>query len=130
METPHDRRYGRTHEWARQENDLVRVGISDFAQAQLGDIVFLELPEPGRIVQQGEPLGTVESVKAVSDLWAPVGGEIVEANGDLADQPELVNEDPYGRGWMVVIRAGNPDELASLMDASAYAQHCEEEETA
>ena len=127
METPQDRRYGRTHEWAKQEDDLVRVGISDYAQEQLGDIVFLELPEPGREVQQGETLGTIESVKAVSDLWAPVGGEIVEVNADLADRPELVNEDPYGKGWMVAIRPSNPDELALLMDAGDYAQHCEEE---
>ena len=126
METPQDRRYARTHEWATQENDLVRVGISDYAQEQLGDIVFLELPEVGRTVQQGDPLGTVESVKAVSDLFAPVSGEVVEVNEELADQPELVNQDPYGAGWMAVIRAGNPNDLASLLDAPAYAQHCEE----
>ncbi len=126
VETPDDRRYAQTHEWAKQEADLVRVGISDFAQEQLGDIVFLELPPPDRRVQQGEALGTVESVKAVADLWAPVSGEVVEVNADLADRPELVNEDPYGRGWMVAIRPADPDEVASLMDAPAYAQHCEE----
>jgi len=129
VEIPDDRRYGQTHEWAKQESDLVRVGISDYAQGQLGDIVFLELPEPGRPVQQGEPLGTVESVKAVCDLWAPVSGEVVEMNDELADRPELVNEDPYGQGWMVVIRTGDVSELASLMDASAYTQHCEESAT-
>ena len=128
METPDDRRYARTHEWAKTEGDLVRIGISDYAQQQLGDIVFLELPPPGRSVQQGEVMGTVESVKAVSDLYAPVSGEVVESNADLGDQPELVNEDPYGRGWMVVIRADSPAELASLLDASAYAEHCEQEE--
>lgn len=126
METPQDRRYARTHEWARLEHDLVRMGISDYAQEQLGDIVFLELPEPGRIVQQGEPLGTVESVKAVSDLFAPVSGEVVEVNEELADQPEIVNQDPYGAGWMVAIRPSDPEELASLLDVSAYVQHCEE----
>jgi glycine cleavage system H protein len=126
LDTPQDRRYARTHEWAKQETDLVRVGISDYAQEQLGDIVFLELPETGRTVQQGDPLGTVESVKAVSDLLAPVSGEVVQANEELADQPELVNQDPYGEGWMVVIRASSLDELASLMDAAAYGLHCEE----
>jgi glycine cleavage system H protein len=104
----------------------VRVGISDYAQEQLGDIVFLELPEAGRTVQPGDPLGTVESVKAVSDFFAPVSGEVVEVNEGLGDQPELVNQDPYGEGWLVTLRASAPDELASLMDASAYAQHCEE----
>jgi len=108
----------------------VRVGISDYAQQELGDVVFLELPQPGQSLAAGEALGTIESVKAVSDLWAPIGGEVVETNGDLVDQPELVNEDPYGRGWMVSIRAADPAELASLLDASAYARHCEEGETA
>ena len=129
METPHVLRYARTHEWAKREGDLVRVGISDFAQAQLGDIVFLELPEPGRVVARGDTLGVVESVKAVADLWAPVSGEVVEVNGDLADTPELVNEDPYGKGWMVAIRLSDSDELAALLDAAAYRLHCEEDET-
>jgi glycine cleavage system H protein len=130
VEIPHVLRYARTHEWVRHEDDLVRVGISDFAQEQLGDIVFLELPEPGRVVARGDTLGVVESVKAVADLWAPVGGEVVEVNADLADTPELVNQDPYGKGWMVAIRPSDADELASLMDAAAYEQHCEEEGTA
>ena len=130
MEYPHELRYARTHEWARQESEVIRVGFSDFAQTQLGDIVFLELPEPHRVVRQGETFGVVESVKAAADLWAPVSGQVVEVNEGLADQPELVNQDPYGRGWMALIRADDPGELASLMDAAAYAKHCEEAETA
>jgi len=106
----------------------VRVGITDFAQDQLGDIVFVELPEVGRTVGQDEGFGVIESVKAVEDLHAPVGGEIVEVNAELDDQPEVVNEDPYDGAWMVVIRAGDPAEMVSLMDASAYGKHCEEEE--
>jgi glycine cleavage system H protein len=127
VEPQPDRRYARTHEWALPQDDLVRVGISDYAQEQLGDIVFLELPQPGTRVRPGDPLGTVESVKAVSELWAPIGGEVIEANGDLADEPELVNRDPYGRGWMVVLRPDDPADLTALMDATDYAQHCREE---
>jgi len=130
LETPHDLRYAETHEWARQDGDLVRVGVTDFAQEQLGDIVFLDLPEVGRVVTRGEGFGIVESVKAVDDLHAPVGGEIAEVNGDLLDQPEVVNEDPYRRGWMVAIRPSDPEEIEALMDAPAYQKHCEEGGTA
>lgn len=128
MRIPDDRRYTRTHEWAKREGELVRAGITDFAQEQLGDIVFLELPEVGRTVAQDEGFGVVESVKAVEDLHAPVGGEIVEVNEELDDQPETVNDDPYDRAWMVVIRADDPAGMDALMDAAAYEKHCEEEE--
>lgn len=128
MEIPRDLRYARTHEWAKRDGDLIRVGITDFAQEQLGDIVFLELPETGGTVAQDEGFGVIESVKAVDDLHAPVGGEIVEVNEELADRPELVNEDPYGQGWMVAIRADDPTEMDSLMDGPAYEKQCEEEE--
>ncbi len=127
MKIPQDRRYTKTHEWAKSEGELVRVGISDYAQDQLGDIVFAELPEPGRTVNQNEGLGVIESVKAVADLNAPVSGEVVETNEALADQPELVNEHPYGEGWIVTIRPSDPAEYDALMDPSSYARHCEEE---
>jgi glycine cleavage system H protein len=128
LEIPRDLRYARTHEWAKLEGELVRVGITDFAQGQLGDIVFLELPEIGRTVAQGEGFGVVESVKAVDDLNAPVGGAVAEVNEELGDRPELVNEDPYGKGWMVAIRADDPTEMDALMDGPAYEKQCQEEE--
>jgi glycine cleavage system H protein len=127
LETPSDLRYARTHEWARRDGDVVRVGVTDYAQEQLGDIVFLELPEAGQAVTAGEAFGVVESVKAVDDLHAPVSGEIAEVNGEVLDQPEVVNEDPYGQGWMVAIRPSGAAELEALMDAAAYRKHCEEE---
>ncbi len=129
MRIPEDRRYTRTHEWAKPEGELVRVGITDFAQDQLGDIVFIELPEVGSRAPQGEGFGVIESVKAVADLCAPVGGEIVEVNEELDDRPEMVNEDPYDRAWVVVIRPDDPAEMDSLMDGPAYEKHCQEEET-
>jgi glycine cleavage system H protein len=127
LETPDDLRYARTHEWARRDGELVRVGVTDYAQEQLGDIVFLELPEAGQAVTAGEPFGVVESVKAVDDLHAPVAGEVAEVNGEVLDQPEIVNEDPYGRGWVVAIRPSDAAELNTLMDGAAYRKHCEEE---
>jgi glycine cleavage system H protein len=108
---------------------VVRVGISDFARDQLGDIVFLDLPAAGRTVARDEAFGVIESVKAVEDLHAPVGGEIVEVNEALLDEPEIVGEDPYDRGWMVALRAGDPAEMEALMDAAAYVRYCEEAET-
>jgi len=129
VDTPQELRYAATHEWARHEGELVRVGISDYAQDQLGDIVFIELPEVGREVEQGKAFGVVESVKAVDDLCAPVAGEVVEVNEALDDQPELVNEDPYEQGWIAVLRVSTPEELDTLMDAAAYDAHCEEAES-
>ncbi len=124
--TQDDLRYAPTHEWARVEGDIVRVGVTDFAQEQLGDMVFFELPEVGRAVAAGEGFGVIESVKAVDDLCAPVSGEITEVNDDLLDEPEVVNQDPFGNGWIVAIRLSDPTELDALMDAAAYAKHCEE----
>ena len=117
---PDDVRYAKSHEWARSEGNSVKVGISDYAQDQLGDIVFVELPEIGDTLGKGEELGTVESVKAVSELYMPVAGEIVAVNDVLEDAPEKVNNAPYGDGWMIEIKAENPSELDDLMDNNAY----------
>jgi glycine cleavage system H protein len=117
---PGDIWYTEEHEWVRQEDDLYVVGITDYAQDSLGDIVYVEVGAPGEPVQAGRTFGVVESVKAASDLFAPLSGEIVEANSDLESAPEQVNSDPYGSGWMVKIRASDPSELDKLMDAAAY----------
>ena len=123
---PSDLRYSRGDEWARPEDSRVAVGISDYAQQQLGDIVFVELPETGTSFERGEAFGVVESVKAVSDLYAPVSGEVVAVNKALADSPEQVNSSPYGDGWMLVLECGVADELAELLDAKAYRAHVAE----
>lgn len=120
---PDELRYSEADEWARVEGDRVTVGISDFAQQQLGDIVFVELPELGDVFSQGQAFGVVESVKAVSELFAPVAGEILEVNSSLADAPDSVNEDCYGRGWLVVFRLADPSDLEALMDAGSYASN-------
>jgi glycine cleavage system H protein len=117
---PADLRYSREHEWAKREGDRVRIGITDFAQAQLGDVVFVELPKVGARVTAMRALGVVESVKAVSDLFAPVSGEVLEVNAELVKKPETVNQDPYGRGWMVVVTLDDPTQLDALMSAPDY----------
>lgn len=117
---PAELRYSREHEWAKREGDLVRIGITDFAQAQLGDVVFVELPKVGARVTAMRALGVVESVKAVSDLFAPVSGEVLEVNAELVKKPETVNQDPYGRGWMVVVTLDAPAQLDALMSAPEY----------
>ena len=117
---PEDVRYSEDHEWARSEGDKVRTGISDFAQDQLGDIVFVELPQVGDTFQKGAEFGTVESVKAVSELYMPIGGEILAVNTALEDAPELVNNSPYEEGWMVDIKPDNAGEIDQLMDKNAY----------
>lgn len=117
---PDDVRYAEDHEWARREGDTIRIGINDYAQDQLGDIVFVELPEVDETLKQGEEFGTVESVKAVSELYIPVGGKVLSVNTDLGESPELVNTSPYDDGWMIEIDPANPDELDSLMDIDAY----------
>jgi glycine cleavage system H protein len=117
---PADLRYTKEHEWVRVEGDQATIGITAYAAEQLGDIVFVELPEVGRALAQFATFGVVESVKAVSDLFAPIGGEVTEANGELAAQPELVNSDPYGQGWMLRVRVADPEQLATLLDATAY----------
>jgi glycine cleavage system H protein len=118
---PEDLRYTKDHEWIRVLGDRGIVGITDYAQNQLGDVVFVELPEAGLAVSAGQSFGTVESVKAVSELFSPVTGDIVEVNKSLVSAPEVVNSDPYGKGWMLVVKLKTPAELSGLMDASAYA---------
>ena len=125
MQTPDDLKYTETHEWIRSEGEIATVGITDFAQDSLGDIVFLELPEPGTIFQQGETVGVVESVKTVSDILAPVSGEIKEVNSGLESSPESVNKDPYGKGWLFKISLANTDEITSLLSSSDYAAKVE-----
>jgi glycine cleavage system H protein len=117
---PADLRYTKEHEWVRMEGDEAVVGITDYAASQLGDVVYVELPTVGRSLAQFAPFGVVESVKAVSDLYAPLSGEVVAVNTALSDRPELVNADPYGEGWMVRLRVSHPEELANLLDAAAY----------
>jgi glycine cleavage system H protein len=117
---PAELRYTKDHEWVRVEGDEATIGITAYAADQLGDIVFVEMPEVGRDLAQFATFGVVESVKAVSDLFAPVGGEVVEANAELASQPEIVNSDPYGRGWMIRVRFADPAQLDHLLDAAAY----------
>ncbi|MCM8746653.1 glycine cleavage system protein GcvH [Thermomicrobium sp. CFH 73360] len=118
--------YTRTHEWVRVEGDIAVVGVTDFAQAELGDITYLELPEPGTTVKQGDSMGVIESVKAASDIYAPVSGEVVEANNAVVNTPELVNKSPYDDAWLVKIRMSTPDELKQLMDAEEYRKYLAE----
>ena len=125
MSVPEDLQYTRTHEWVRREGDTATVGITDHAQDELGDVVFVELPEEGATFGAGDAFGTIESVKAVSDLYAPVGGEVVEVNYALDDVPEKVNEDPYGDGWIVRLRVSGEGDLLS---AAEYEKVLEEEE--
>jgi glycine cleavage system H protein len=128
MDFPEDLRYTREHEWARRKGNHVVVGITDFAQDQLGDVVYVELPDVGDPVKKGESFGVVESTKAVSELFAPLSGKVVEVNDPLADAPETVNDDPYEEGWMIVIEPADPKELDGLMDAKAYRSFVEEQE--
>lgn len=120
MSVPPELRYTKEHEWLRLAGDEATVGITDYATEQLGDVVFVELPEVGRSLDQFATFGVVESVKAVSDLYAPISGEVVAVNEALADHPELVNSDPYGAGWLIRIRPRDPGEVAKLLDAPAY----------
>lgn len=120
MTFPEHLKYTKDHEWILVEGTTGTVGITDHAQGELGDVVFVELPAGGKGVKHGDSFGTIEAVKAVSDLYAPVTGQVIEANGALATTPELVNKDPYGKGWMVKIKITNPEELKGLMDAQAY----------
>ena len=122
MNVPDELRYTSEHEWARLEDGRVRVGITDYAQDALGDIVFVDLPEPGTTLEAGTSFSEIESTKSVSDVYAPVGGEVVEVNGELADHPEQVNEDPYGEGWLCVISPSDPAAVEALLDAEAYRQ--------
>ena len=128
MEYPKDLRYTKEHEWARDEGDgRVRVGITDYAQDALGDVVYCDIPETGTEVTAGQPFGEVESTKSVSDVYAPVSGTVIERNGALEDRPELVNEEPYGDGWMIAIQAEGGS-LDGLLDAEAYERFVQEEQ--
>ncbi|QSO53439.1 glycine cleavage system protein GcvH [Alicyclobacillus curvatus] len=124
--TPQELKYSKEHEWVRVDGSKAYIGISDFAQDELGDIVFVELPEAGSTLSVNSTFGTVESVKTVSDLFAPISGKVVEVNGKLEDSPELVNSDPYGDGWMIVVEMSEPSELDDLLDAAAYSAHVAE----
>jgi glycine cleavage system H protein len=119
-EIPDNCKYSETHEWFRPEGDIVTVGITQFAADELADITYLDLPSPGSRVEAGSPFGEIESVKATSELNSAVAGDVVETNAALGDAPELVNQDPFGKGWMVRIRMSNPADLDGLMDAAAY----------
>jgi glycine cleavage system H protein len=123
---PDDIRYSASHEWAKMEGDSVKVGITDYAQDQLGDIVFVEMPEVGETFAKGAEFGTVESVKAVSELYMPIGGEIVAVNPSLEDSPELVNNTPYSDGWMIEVKPDDPAQLEGLMTKDAYIDSLQE----
>jgi glycine cleavage system H protein len=120
VEFPDDLRYTKEHEWVRLEGARARIGITDFAQDALGDVVYVDLPEVGAVVQAHQPLGEVESTKSVSDVFSPVSGTIVERNPLIEDRPELVNEQPYGEGWLVIIEAADPGAIEQLLDAAGY----------
>lgn len=119
MPYPNDRRYTRDHEWIRMSGDAAEIGITDYAQQQLGDVVYVELPEVGATVRAGDPFGSIESVKAVSELFAPMSGEVVEVNSHLRDRPEVVNQDPHAT-WMIKIRLSNSSDTGSLLDSAQY----------
>ncbi len=127
MEFPEDVKYSKEHEWVLVEGNVATVGITDYAQEQLGDIVFVELPAVGDKVSKEDAFGVVESVKAVSDIYAPVSGKVLEVNDDLPDNPEIINEDPYGDGWMIKIEMNDPEDLEDLMGAAEYEEYVAEE---
>jgi len=126
MEFPEELKYTEEHEWVQVEGDVATIGITDFAQDALGDVVFVELPAVGAKVEAGKPFGVVESVKAVSDVYAPVTGEVVEINEELPDTPELINSSPYEDAWMIKVRLNDPREADNLMDAAEYQEFIEE----
>ncbi len=127
VEIPEVLKYTKEHEWARVEDDIVIIGITDYAQDALGEIVYIELPSEGDEITRGEPFGAVESTKSVSDLYAPISGEVVEVNEALLDSPEAINEDPYGEGWMVKVKPYDPSELDDLMDSDEYTEFIEKQ---
>ncbi|MEE8536939.1 MAG: glycine cleavage system protein GcvH [Acidobacteriota bacterium] len=127
MIDPDNLKYTRDHEWIALEGEVGTIGITDFAQKELGDIVFVELMQAGTVVTAGKEMGTVESVKAVSEVYSPVNGTLEEINGALSSKPELINQDPYGRGWMVRVRLSDPAQVARLMDQSSYEAYLKQE---
>ena len=128
MEIPNDLHYTIEHEWVRMKNNRATIGITDFAQGQLGDVVFVELPAEGTELTKGSPFGVVESVKTVSDIYVPVTGKVVKVNKDLESQPELVNSDPYGQGWMIEIEFSNSNPEQNLLSAAQYIEQCKDQE--
>ena len=127
MSSPGDLKYSKSHEWVRLEGDIATIGLADHAQSELGDITYLELPDVGDAITAGEPLGVVESVKAASDIYAPIGGEVVERNEAAVNSPELVNQSPYVDAWLIKVKLSDTAELDSLMDVAAYDQYLESE---
>ena len=127
MSSPADLKYTKSHEWVRVDGDVAAIGLADHAQSELGDITYLELPDVGDTITAGEPLGVVESVKAASDIYAPVGGEVVERNETAVNAPELVNQSPFDDAWLIKVKLTNTDELDALMDAVAYDEFLESE---
>src|SRR5438270_1527712 len=129
MSTPEDSKYAKSHEYVHfdEKDGVGTIGITEYAQKELGDVVFVELPQVGTQLEQGDELGSIESVKAVSELFAPISGEVVEVNEALTEKPELVNTDPYGDGWMVRIKLATPEEVGELMDAEEYEEYVEKE---
>ena len=127
MKAPDDLLYSKEHEWIQRESDVATIGITEHAQKELGDVVFAELPEVGATFDTNEAFGSVESVKAVSEVYMPVSGEVVETNESLLDAPEKINDDPYGEGWIIRIRLGDPTELEALMSTQEYSKYVEEE---
>jgi glycine cleavage system H protein len=128
MEFPEDLKYTKEHEWLLVEGTTATVGITDYAQDRLGDVVYVEMPAVGDKVSKEDAFGVVESVKAVSDIYAPVSGKVLEVNDDLADNPNAINEDPYGDGWLIKVEMADPDEVAELMTAEEYKEYIAEEE--
>ncbi|MEC0405253.1 glycine cleavage system protein GcvH [Bacillus velezensis] len=127
MSTPKDMRYSNEHEWVKVEDGKARIGITHFAQAELGDIVFVELPEVGAEIKADEPFGSVESVKTVSELYAPINGTVTEVNEDLDDSPEFVNESPYEKAWMIVVEPADAEEIENLMTSEQYDEMTQED---
>jgi len=125
MNTPQDLHYAKSDEWVRIDGDVATIGISDYAQDALNDIVYVELPSVGDAFKKGDSFGSVESVKAASDVYLPVGGTVAEVNSELEDSPELINSDPYGKGWLVKVKLSGTADLSDLMDASAYIEYCD-----
>ena len=120
MHIPEDLRYTEDHEWARIDGDIATIGITDFAQSELGDIVYVELPELGTTTEKSQSFGTIEAVKAVSDLFAPLTGEVVEVNSNISDSPEIINKDPYGEGWFIKVKLSDPNEVNTLLEKTQY----------
>lgn len=127
MTAPDNRRYTKTHEWVKLDGDVATLGITDVAQNELGDITYLELPEAGDSVSAGEPFGVVESVKAASDIYSPIDGEVVERNDSAVDSPELINQSPYDKAWLLKVKVNDPEQVASLMSPSDYDAFAEQE---